>query len=129
MRDSNLPTLSFLLTGMCVIWRICYMNDESPDDVKLWFLGEAAEVASCTASMRKSVVRVLDSRQNSAPTESFFNSLKNERVHGTRYETRAEATAYLFDYIYSILTFHKYGICYMHETNINRFTETGYRIV
>lgn len=36
---------------------------------------------------------------DNAPTESFFNSLKNERVHGTRYVTRAEATADLFDYI------------------------------
>jgi len=36
---------------------------------------------------------------DNAPTESFFNSLKNERVHGARYETRAEATADMFDYI------------------------------
>jgi transposase InsO family protein len=36
---------------------------------------------------------------DNAPTESFFNSLKNERVHGTRYGTRAEAEANLFDYI------------------------------
>jgi putative transposase len=36
---------------------------------------------------------------DNAPTESFFNSLKNERVHGTRYETRDEAKADLFDYI------------------------------
>ena len=36
---------------------------------------------------------------DNAPTESFFNSLKNERVHGTRYGTRAEAEADLFDYI------------------------------
>ncbi len=36
---------------------------------------------------------------DNAPTESFFNSLKNERVHGTRYESRAEAIADLFDYI------------------------------
>ena len=28
---------------------------------------------------------------DNAPTESFFNSLKNERVHGTRYATRDEA--------------------------------------
>lgn len=28
---------------------------------------------------------------DNAPTESFFNSLKNERVHGTRYPTREEA--------------------------------------
>jgi putative transposase len=36
---------------------------------------------------------------DNAPTESFFNSLKNERVHGTRYATRAGAVADLFDYI------------------------------
>lgn len=36
---------------------------------------------------------------DNAPTESFFNSLKNERVHGARYRTRAEAEADLFDYI------------------------------
>jgi len=36
---------------------------------------------------------------DNAPTESFFNSLKNERVHGTRYPTREEAIADLFDYI------------------------------
>ena len=36
---------------------------------------------------------------DNAPTERFFNSLKNERVHGTRYGIRAEAEADLFDYI------------------------------
>jgi putative transposase len=36
---------------------------------------------------------------DNAPTESFFNSLKNERVFGTRYVTRDEARADLFDYI------------------------------
>lgn len=36
---------------------------------------------------------------DNAPTESFFNSLKNERVYGTRYATRAQAVADLFDYI------------------------------
>ena len=36
---------------------------------------------------------------DNAPTESFFNSLKNERVRGTRYATRAEAMVGLFDYI------------------------------
>ena len=36
---------------------------------------------------------------DNAPTESFFNSLKNERVHGTRYATRGEAIADLFAYI------------------------------
>jgi transposase InsO family protein len=36
---------------------------------------------------------------DNAPTESFFNSLKNERVHGATYPTRAHAQADLFDYI------------------------------
>ena len=36
---------------------------------------------------------------DNAPAESFFNSLKNERVHGTRYPTREGARADLFDYI------------------------------
>ena len=36
---------------------------------------------------------------DNAPTESFFNSLKNERVHGARYATRADAKADVFDYI------------------------------
>jgi len=36
---------------------------------------------------------------DNAPTESFFNSLKNERVHGQRYATHAEAKADLFEYI------------------------------
>jgi putative transposase len=36
---------------------------------------------------------------DNAPTESFFNSLKNERVHGQRYRTRQEAIADLFEYI------------------------------
>ena len=36
---------------------------------------------------------------DNAPTESFFNSLKNERVHGSRYRTRADAKADVFEYI------------------------------
>lgn len=36
---------------------------------------------------------------DNAPSESWFNSLKNERVHGRRYATRAEATADIFEYI------------------------------
>jgi putative transposase len=36
---------------------------------------------------------------DNAPTESWFNSFKNERVHGLRYETRAEMTAMSFEYI------------------------------
>jgi putative transposase len=48
--------------------------------------------------MRCSMSRKANCWDN-APAESFFNSLKNERVHGTRYATREEAIADLFDYI------------------------------
>jgi putative transposase len=33
---------------------------------------------------------------DNAPLESWFNSFKNERVHGLRYETRAEMNAMSF---------------------------------
>jgi len=36
---------------------------------------------------------------SNATSESFFNSLKNERVHGVRYETRDAARADIFEYI------------------------------
>lgn len=36
---------------------------------------------------------------DNAPSESFFNSLKNERVHGTRYPTRDAARTDVFEYI------------------------------
>ena len=36
---------------------------------------------------------------DNAPTESLFNSLKNERVHGANYATRAQAQADVFEYI------------------------------
>lgn len=36
---------------------------------------------------------------DNAPTESFFNSMKNERVHGSRYTTRQAAAADVFEYI------------------------------
>lgn len=48
--------------------------------------------------MRSSMSRKGNCWDN-APTESFFNSLKNERVHGTVYATRAHAQADLFEYI------------------------------
>lgn len=36
---------------------------------------------------------------DNAPTESWFNSFKNERVHDLRYETRDEMKAMTFEYI------------------------------
>ena len=37
--------------------------------------------------------------RDNAPTESWFNSLKNERVHGRRFATRAARTAASVEYI------------------------------
>jgi putative transposase len=45
-----------------------------------------------------SISRMGNCRDN-VPTENFFNSLKNERVHGTRNDTRDEAMADVFVYI------------------------------
>lgn len=36
---------------------------------------------------------------NTPPTEGLFNSLKNKRVHGTRYDKHDSAATDLFDYI------------------------------
>jgi hypothetical protein len=36
---------------------------------------------------------------DNATSESFFNRFKNERMHGSRYETRDEARTDLFDYV------------------------------
>lgn len=36
---------------------------------------------------------------DNAPTESWFGSFKNERVHGERFETRDEMKAMTFEYI------------------------------
>ncbi|WP_373925250.1 IS3 family transposase [Burkholderia cenocepacia] len=38
-------------------------------------------------------------KMRTGSTESFFNSLKNERVHATRYRTHQDAKADLFEYI------------------------------
>ena len=37
--------------------------------------------------------------RDNAPTESWFNSFKNEWVQGLRYEIRTEMTAMSFEYI------------------------------
>ena len=36
---------------------------------------------------------------DNVPTESWFNSFKNERVHGLRHDKRAAMTAASFEYI------------------------------
>ncbi len=52
---------------------------------------------------------------DNAPMESFFGSLKTELVHRTRFGTRAEAKAALFEYI---------EIVYNHR---RRHSSIGYR--
>lgn len=49
-------------------------------------------------AMRCSMSRKANCWDN-APTESFFNSLKNERIHGRHYRSRADAKADVFQYI------------------------------
>jgi transposase InsO family protein len=44
-------------------------------------------------------VRFLCATRHSAPTESWLNSFKNERYHGTRYATQAEMKSVSFEYI------------------------------
>lgn len=55
------------------------------------------------ALLRQYGMRVSMSRKgncwDNAPMESFFNSLKNERVHAQRYTTRDEARQDVFEYI------------------------------
>jgi transposase InsO family protein len=58
----------------------------------------AYQARLATYGMRGSMSRKGNCWDN-APTESFFNSLKNERVHGVRYATRDEAESDLFQYI------------------------------
>jgi len=55
-----------------------------------------AKLAVC--GMTASMTRKGECWDN-APTESFLNSLKNERLHGTTYPTRDDAQADLFEYI------------------------------
>lgn len=62
------------------------------------YASHAYRARLATYGMRGSMSRKGNCWDN-APTESFFNSLKNERVHGVRYATRAEAASDLFQYI------------------------------
>ena len=57
------------------------------------FQGKLAEYGmTCTMSRKGNC-------WDNAPTESWFNSFKNERVHGWRFATREQMTATAFEYI------------------------------
>lgn len=62
------------------------------------YASHAYQARLATYGMRGSMSRKGNCWDN-APTESFFNSHKNERVHGVSYATRNEATSGLFQYI------------------------------
>ncbi|MBV2204672.1 MAG: IS3 family transposase, partial [Pseudomonas sp.] len=62
------------------------------------YASQAYQARLAAYGMRGSMSRKGNCWDN-APTESFFNSLKNERVHGVSYATRNEATSDLFQYI------------------------------
>lgn len=59
------------------------------------YASHAYQTRLATYGLRGSMSRKGNCWDN-APTESFFNSLKNERVNGTIYATRNEATSDLF---------------------------------
>ena len=61
-------------------------------------IARAAEESGQVNGMHGSMSRKGNCWDN-APTESFFNSLKNERVHGASYATRNEAASDLLQYI------------------------------
>ena len=62
------------------------------------YASEAFRAKLAEYGMRCSMSRKGNCWDN-APTESFFNSLKNERIYGQRYRTRAHARAEVFQYI------------------------------
>jgi len=59
------------------------------------YASQAMSAGLAKYGMTASMSRKGDCWDN-APTESFFNSLKNERVDGTTYAARADAQADLF---------------------------------
>ncbi|TCO80459.1 integrase-like protein [Plasticicumulans lactativorans] len=62
------------------------------------YASQAYQARLAAYGMRGSMSRKGNGWDN-APTESFFSSLKNERVHGVSYATRSRATSDLFQYI------------------------------
>jgi len=72
---------------------LLHHSDRGSQYASLVFQAKLAEYGMVCSMSRKG------NCWDNAPTESFFNSLKNERVHGTRYATREEVIADLFEYI------------------------------
>ena len=72
---------------------LLHHSDRGSQYASLVFQAKLAEYGMVCSMSRKG------NCWDNAPTESFFNRLKNERVHGTRYTTREEAIADLFKYI------------------------------
>jgi putative transposase len=72
---------------------LLHHSDRGSQYASLVFQAKLAEYGMVCSMSRKG------NCWDNAPTESFFNSLKNEWVHGTRYASREAAIADLFEYI------------------------------
>jgi transposase InsO family protein len=72
---------------------VLHHSDRGSQYASHTFQGKLAEFGMTCSMSRKG------NCWDNAPTESWFNSFKNERVHGMRYATRAEMSAMSFEYI------------------------------
>ncbi len=93
-------TVDIVLDALTMAWfrrqpaaGLIHHSDRGSQYASHAFQGKLAEYGMVCSMSRKG------NCWDNAPAESFFNSLKNERVHGTRYTTREDARADLFDYI------------------------------
>ena len=75
-------------------------------DRGIQYASEAYRRALATANITPSMSRKGDCRDN-APMESFFHTLKTERVHHREYTTRDEARRDLFGYIEGFYNSHR----------------------
>lgn len=98
-------TTNLVLDALSMAW---FRRRPGPDvlfhsDRGSQYASHAYQTRLATYGMRGSMSRKGNGWESEhasdAPTESFFNSLENERVHGVSYATRAEAASDLFQYI------------------------------
>lgn len=72
---------------------VLHHSDRGSQYASMAYQGKLAEYGMTCSMSRKG------NCWDNSPTESWFNSFKNERYHGTRYATQAEMTAASFEYI------------------------------
>lgn len=93
-------TADIVIDALTMAW---FRKKPAPGVIHHSDRGSQSKSHAIPARLRKyGMVRSMSREGNcwdNAPSESFFNRLENERVHGTRYRTRADAEADLFDNI------------------------------